>query len=108
MGDLERREKHNKINNEKIGRDISRTNRQIKRLQEIMRMVSRKQQSTVLVSQQSEMKMKQLVMDLKLAEDSRRKLELKMKGAITSPNNAVNQKLEQANARIKKLKEALK
>jgi len=106
--DLERREKNNKIKNEVIGRDISRTNRQIKRLQEIMRMVSRKQQTTVLVSQQSEMKMKQLEMDLKLAEESRRKLELKMTNTGCSPNNSIKLKLEQANARIKRLKEALK
>jgi len=106
--DLEKREKDNKINNEVIGRDISRTNRQIMRLQEIMRMVSRNQQTTIHASQQSEMKMKQLEMDLKLAEDSRRKLEQKLSGSATSPNNSLKTKLELANARIKKLKESLK
>merc|ERR1719285_1321061 len=47
-------------------------------------------------------------MDLKLAEESRGKLEQKMSGTGSSPNNSLKLKLEQANARIKKLKDALK
>merc|ERR1712012_73014 len=92
--DLERREKDNKINNEVVARDISKTNRQIQRLQEIMRMFSQKQQNTALVTQQGEMKMKQLEMDLKIAEESRRKLESKILGTELSPNNALKLKLE--------------
>ena len=74
--DMEKREKQHKLNSEVIGRDITRTNRQILRLQEIMRAFSQKHQIKVQRSHQNEMKIKQLELDLQAAEDRRRKLEL--------------------------------
>jgi len=108
---MEKREKEHKINSEVIGRDITRTNRQIVRLQEIMRAFSQKHQIKVQRSQQNEMKMKQLELDLQTAEDSRRKLELEKlsRGNLgTNQDHSLKMKLEQSNTRIRKLKETLR
>jgi len=104
--DMVKREKENKINSEVISRDISRTNRQILRLQEIMRAFSQNHQMKIQRSKQNEAKMRQLELDLQLAEESRRKLESQKSGS--NRDSTLKHKLEQSNNRIKKLKETLK